>query len=381
MKAIAEVNAAIAGSQKDEAVSNAAKAAAIEGQKATTETAKFMAEKAKADYYKTLIPTLPDFTKLKAEKTANTPVFTAKINSMLFENTVEISKKIANTIKDIKDLNPIIINDPLIQQASGLKFAVKATLDQSNSVLDNERAILDSVTQTKKSKPRDEETEYLSMPVPLVIDAVSSILQNVIGFTNALKPQFSTANTVLTPNTSEFIDAVCEQLIANKVEVIYPDKIIAIEAEDSALKKSYVKLEGTITKSQALIERLAQDSSIQGSEPTQAAIIKFKSTLNEIIKIRQTLITASSTGVVPYDQAIKAENFLKKLGNKSAVLSIDLMRGDADSVNRNSTFSSEKNFILTNLQIRWSLTRTDGAVVGAGIVQDTKDWLKVELPK
>ena len=223
-----------------------------------------------------------------------------------------------------------------------------------------------------------------TLALPLAINAVSSILQNVIGFTNALKPQFSTANTLYTPNTSEFIDAVSEQLIAknNNFEVINPDKILAIEEDNSELKKSYGDLADSVNNSQALLERLAEDSTTKYSMETLAAITKFKSTLNEIIRIRQTLITASSPGVVPYDQAIKAENLITKLkDNKSAILSIDLMRGDADSINRNSTFSSEKNFIQTNLQLRWNLTKPDGMIVGAGILQDSSAWFKVELPK
>ena len=389
----AKIRKAIAEAQNDAAKAEAETATIMQEQKAKADkadydasTAKFNAEKSQAEYYKTLLPTPPDLTKLKVEKPTEFE-YKATINERYFDNTSKIGERIAILAKGslTKNLGKpenaiIIMSDPSIKTATGLYIATDEALVQSEKILEFDRKLLQE--KFDKVCVVEKDTKILWGGLPAVYVA-SELLKTVMGFAIALKPQYAIAHTAITVDKSEIVNVASQSLIDSKINVYDPEKIVPVdtlESKKSKLVSGYKDLVNTMLKTQVLLGDLNKKS-CKLSDDAKEGAKKLKTTLDEVSKVAQGVMTATPSGAVPFDQALKAEELLNLLKQpKTFILGIELIRNENDSSAIDSIFSARKIHTKTNMQARWSLAKPNGQIIGSGIAQDTGEWKKVDLP-
>lgn len=380
-KAIAEARAAISNSEA------AARAALI---KSETE-----ADKAKLDYLKAQLPTIPDPSKYKIAAQA-APVLAASASRMTFDETEKLSATIAKTLQE--KLKPagagvvVLPDDARTRTLIALSRALRETLDQANARLNGEAAGLED----KINKGVGLETS------PVLLPALSALGELVLSYATILRTQYGFTTIPQTALAETVLRAKVHQaLVDGGTRIVEPDSVVVIVSGSippelqklRALQDTIAEVRRKIRAASARSEEF-RNAAAAAPEDKKKPLLKLAEEIDakakqsdaaadEINKMLATLYIADTQGNTPLDAALrggKLNDLLSAPGGAGYLLLLKAAASDVDTVAANRFFSGLHVAVRSNTVVSWRLTSLDGFVVSTGATRQDSPLEKVVLP-
>lgn len=426
--------------EKDTADAAAALAEAQSKARLATEKAELDADKARTDYYKSLLPTAPDPTKyLIAAPSSPNLTATATYRNMeaiqdtkngLTSNISQLIVKAINEDKSCKKTEKLILlEDSKIKPSIGLYKITLVFLGDANNQIETKSGELKKLLDNPISQ-RNDFAESSSL-APAVL---SSLAETAISFANILRTQYITATASQTTLVDSMLTASVVGLIKNNINVMDPNAVIDTPLDQALLSSrninpSFLLLNNsnepseriaspantktdadlssnsnTLLGASALLmsnileaRKLMDSANERIKKDTDAARKKgpkstFVSPLEKPVQELTALIElthkqllafylADAQGGIPFDIAQKGEIITEKLKMACVyILTLEVLSSDVDTIAADGLFKGYRVSMATNTAARWRLVMPNGIILATGVENTYTPWSKVQIP-
>lgn len=387
--------------KKDTAIAAAELAEAQSQARLASEKAELDADKARSDYYKSLLPTAPDPQKYAITPPASVSLLATanyrNIEAIKYPKkglTSNISKLISDAIAEHESCNKpnepnkpklIFLEDSKIKSSVGLYKVTMVFLNDANKQISTKKKDLE-----KALNPPKIDTANIS---PLAPDILFSLAETAVSFAKILKTQYLTATKDLKPLADDMLSAsVIGELIKRKIPVMDTEAITDTPLDPALLSgvesNQANPPNGTLLGASALLMKniieakglLAKPINMPNKNAEAA-----KKELTELIELTHkqllTFYIIDAQGGVPFDIAQKGEVISDKLKTDCVyTLTLKVLSSDVDTVAADGLFKGYRVSMATNTAARWKLVLPDGNILASGVENVYTPWSRVQIP-
>lgn len=378
--------------ETDKAKADAEKAK-TEADKAKVEAgkAKFEAEKAEIDTFKAALPTAPDTSKYKVDK-PSAPTLNATVGRLTFEEAKDLAAKLGPTILSKVSGKVLVADDGKVRAL----MAVAAATSESLTLVDT-----DVRDRQERLDKRLKEAPAVASPTAAL--AIGSLLENILAYATILRTQYGFGTASTKTSAQEVLSALILEKVVGQTGTSYVDPDGAFPMSASDLMQKLGRLKATLVSARTLLANAPQDSrKLREATPpataTDAEKAAFKAakakaadladrdaealakSVEEAQKFLVGLFVVDAQGTSPFDAAQRGETLKAALGTGSvAVLTVEVITSDADTVATDRLFSGFKAYVGTTTIARWKLVGGDGKVIAAGADVESHPPHRVQL--
>lgn len=383
-----------------------------------TEKAELDADKARTDYYKSLLPTPPDPKKysLAAPAAPNYPATATYRNVIAIQDkdnglVVKLSKAIDAALTSDKVCTDkpktVILEDPKTKPSIGLYKTTMVFVVDADNQLKAQTAAL------KKGLEEMVVSGYRLYSAPAVLGAlgiISNLGETVISFASILRTQYGAATQSQTTSIDSLLATSVLGHLAGSRSIIDPDAVIDVPldktlttpwddpttnapASSNTLLGLSAKLGSTMREARKLLdsanERIKKDTeAAKKADPKTTFVSQFEKPVQQLAALVDStnkqllaLYTSDAQGGIPFDIAQKGEAIAVTMASSCAyVLSLKAIASDVDTVAADGIFKGYRVSMATNSVARWKVVRPNGTLLGSGIEYSYSPWSKIQFP-
>ena len=388
-------------------------AAAGDTARATAAKAQTDADKAKADYLKSLLPTAPDPSKYRVA-IPGVPQVTATASGMTYDEAHAIALDIAAALAQKLDQRACSSEIIIAEDAKNRGLVTLYRSTSSFLTVANVRLTNAAADVRRRLKPADQRTAASAAIIPA---AVSSLAEMAVAYANILKTQYASSAGSLTATADDVIAAkVCGKLQERaKAIFIDPDQMIVIVPDPDNLAPSDPKLLGQLKTlklsindaraavSEAMVESAKRRSSaptptgdddkrgtearkkaLADADEIDAAAKELTAKCDDVDKAITSMFTPDAQGATVFDTSLRGELLSKRIADKSSctfVISTKVVASNYDVFAADSLFRGLRAAVSSETITKYRMSMPDGTVLVSGALSKNTSLKRVAIPE